>query len=1018
VKKIALLLSLLLIFAPTVNAAVLHTYPEIPSNGIDDDHNGTIDEAVNDVWTAVDADYKIEAEDCQILAPIAEVADDAASGSAYVQMAVGNSASDSQIRCQHAFTADDYYIWALVRNFPGSRRLWWSTSSIPRRGVNGTLAMVLPELANYTWIPLGTTGSNLNFKNGTNETAQRSVTDPGAIYIMLEPGIQLDALVLSPNISTDAGAIFTAGPTQIAYEIRDIGDGNSMPTADGTIDAIWANVPAVSYAGWNQGVTGSPSTKLVWDKDSTPKRLCALHTYTLANLVGGVTTDDTDLSGDTALYLYWKITNLTRTRDADSYLMGVNMDATQAVIDANWPDGNFSTTVDLANLSHGRSYSGNVVVIEVCFDIPGSPVADQQILLNVRANERVTGTGAGHWGAFNQSPTQTYQIDGWGVAKLSSTGVAASADETAPVLTSCSAVNVGNANFDAQCTTDEGGTAWVEYDTDDDGAVSGGDFVVGQSTPVGTGVITLNVPSLTQGTAYEWRMRIQDAAGNTGDGAVVDTTTTSETQRFVSVSGTGTEAGTNCADTNDTTRCPLSQIAVRASPGETWIIKDGTYATTSTGRININGAATGTGAANGTVTQPVTVRAENERQAWIQSNGAVIPFEMKNCSYWRVEGLRLSQADLASPTHTGNNVLLWNVHNFVFRRNLLQFNNRYAGGASFAVEIAMTNSLIEENELYDYHRNGMAISLSSNNNVIRRNYINSRSRADITGGYVSGDKTRGDTGFACYPCHTNIFENNIVENVGAGVDVLAQNPGSNDNLILGNVTLDSWRGTVITARGSTDVTMPHRNHFRDFVAIGNDEYGWSSASAKESRCDNCTLINNGGGFRAVRDPNLPGDGTYSVFGDNVLSYNNNTNSNINAGLIIDTSVGSWTFLIDYMNSFGHGTNFNPAATNPSITNELSIDPQIGSCKLWLPDASPMKGAGKGGADIGANILYAYENGVLTSNKLFDTGTNKWQSQYMGAIVEGVNSDPANSLTGVFARLNVGAANGCAFPAGY
>jgi hypothetical protein len=353
------------------------------------------------------------------------------------------------------------------------------------------------------------------------------------------------------------------------------------------------------------------------------------------------------------------------------------------------------------------------------------------------------------------------------------------------------------------------------------------------------------------------------------------------------------------------------------------------------------------------------------------------------------------------------------MNNFIFRRNLLQYNNRYRNGAPFATETAMTNSLIEENELYSYHRNGLAIAQGSNNNIIRRNYINGRGRADIPGGYSSGDAATGDTGIACYPCSQNIFENNIIENTGAGIDIISS---SNDNLWYGNIAINNWRGMNSTARANNDAEMPHKNYFKDFVALNSQEWGVSSVSSKETRCDNCTLMDNGGGLRAVRDPHsgFQGDGNYSVFSDNTLSYNNNTNGNLSRGLNIETGVGSWTFAIDYMNSFGHGSNFNPAATHASITNELSIDPKLGTCKVRIPDSSPMKGAGKGGRDIGANVLYRYEKGVLTSQPLWNPTTGEFPR---GAVIPGVNDVAGASAFDVHKRLNVNA-NGCPLPAGY
>ena len=74
------------------------------------------------------------------------------------------------------------------------------------------------------------------------------------------------------------------------------------------------------------------------------------------------------------------------------------------------------------------------------------------------------------------------------------------------------------------------------------------------------------------------------------------------------------------------------------------------------------------------------------------------------------------------------------------------------------------------------------------------------------------------------------------------------------------------------------------------------------------------------------------------------------------------------------------------------------------------------------ADIGANVLYRYENGVLQNGiggtavkRLWDTTTGAWLAA--GAIVPGVNDIAGQSAFDVHKRLNVNV-NGCSLPASY
>jgi len=141
--------------------------------------------------------------------------------------------------------------------------------------------------------------------------------------------------------------------------------------------------------------------------------------------------------------------------------------------------------------------------------------------------------------------------------------------------------------------------------------------------------------------------------------------------------------------------------------------------------------------------------------------------------------------------------------------------------------------------------------------------------------------------------------------------------------------------------------------------------------------------------------------------ENTLAVNNSK-----LGFFVDASAQAINWAIDHSNAYNNATNYSPADAH--VTNSLSIDPQLGTCKVWIPDASPMKRAGKNGADIGANILYRYQDGVLTTQPLWDPVTGQFPC---GAIVPGVNDLPGQSCFDVHQRLHVNT-NGCPFPAGY
>jgi hypothetical protein len=151
-----------------------------------------------------------------------------------------------------------------------------------------------------------------------------------------------------------------------------------------------------------------------------------------------------------------------------------------------------------------------------------------------------------------------------------------------------------------------------------------------------------------------------------------------------------------------------------------------------------------------------------------------------------------------------------------------------------------------------------------------------------------------------------------------------------------------------------------------------------------------------------------GNGASSTFVVNSLAGNN-----AGAGFSIGTTLQEGGWGIDHSNAHNNSRNYLPSS-HVNITNSGSIDPLLGACKVWIPASSPLKGAGLSGGDKGANILYRHQNGVLTSNPLWDPATGKFPH---GTLVVGVNDVTGKSAFDVHQRLNVNT-SGCAFPAGY
>jgi hypothetical protein len=129
------------------------------------------------------------------------------------------------------------------------------------------------------------------------------------------------------------------------------------------------------------------------------------------------------------------------------------------------------------------------------------------------------------------------------------------------------------------------------------------------------------------------------------------------------------------------------------------------------------------------------------------------------------------------------------------------------------------------------------------------------------------------------------------------------------------------------------------------------------------------------------------------------------------GVMVD---GIDDFVIERCDTWGNGLG-DDNIDEPSgdgeghIRNCLAVEPTgiglgEGQAVVFIPADSNMKGAGTDGADIGANVLYRYVNGVLTDEPLWDPETGEFPH---GALVEGVNDRPGRSAFDVHKRLNIG-----------
>jgi hypothetical protein len=431
----------------------------------------------------------------------------------------------------------------------------------------------------------------------------------------------------------------------------------------------------------------------------------------------------------------------------------------------------------------------------------------------------------------------------------------------------------------------------------------------------------------------------------------------------------------------------------KLQPGDTLILKDGTYAGWNSGYPFINCALNGV--QNGTITSPITIKAQNERRAFLSGHGGKAAFMMTNCSYWNVQGLRAKSTDKAGATGSVSVFVVYKSKHVTFKRLLVTHNNRYANSHLLLLAHS-TNILVEESEFYNFQRYAI-LNWHTNNSIFRRNYFNSRGYADVTGGWESLAKDRGDMGIVLYPGSHNIHENNVSENNLTGMGIQATSPSVN-NRFFGNISLNDLHGFHMQARGNGD-KMPMDTIIENHVSITPEHSGLWARSAKNTQVKNISVLGGRGGIVSDLIPNA-GDGFYSFFSKNSL-----VSQTSGHGFAM---IGQTEFSHKFPSVYNTHIKFYP---NKNYFNEKTDDPKLGTCKVFIPKSSPRKGQGEGGTDIGANVLYRYKNGVLTNQPLWNTTTGAFPK---GALVKGINDIPGSSLFDVHKRLNVNT-NGCSLP---
>ena len=476
--------------------------------------------------------------------------------------------------------------------------------------------------------------------------------------------------------------------------------------------------------------------------------------------------------------------------------------------------------------------------------------------------------------------------------------------------------------------------------------------------------------------------------------------------------GNDSNAGTQASPYLTFTKA-LAAMSTAGCPGASGCIlylENGTYGpSTGTGFASIN-CATGGNAANGTSSAPMTLQAVNERQAWLKGDGSGQPFSLVNCAYWTTNGLHVSDTDYSTPATPGVMSFQGDTH-FTISRNLVDHTNRCQNAHAITLDYGNSNGLIQENEVYYYHRHAIISYSNSNSNELRRNYSNYRNYGLLSCYQPSGTPPVG-AGVQSYGSSTLTEENNIAEGgTGLGNEPVTGGPYISNVAHYGDINLNSDGGGItVSSHEAVNASAPANISFSNDVVINAASVSAYFRCATGSALTNVSIFNNSyAGSPVIQDSNggVCGSGvTESI----TISHSEIVNQ---ANLAVSTgfNIANGNSTISNSGSFA-----STAISNASVSNPFTGNPGFGNCLLWPPDGSAAATAG-----VGATILYATEGGTINTGKPLWNSSGQFSLNYRGAIVAGGVNDPATypgqTLADVGGRLNVNQ-GGCSFPGAY
>ncbi|MDA8085221.1 MAG: hypothetical protein M0Z75_00800 [Nitrospiraceae bacterium] len=442
---------------------------------------------------------------------------------------------------------------------------------------------------------------------------------------------------------------------------------------------------------------------------------------------------------------------------------------------------------------------------------------------------------------------------------------------------------------------------------------------------------------------------------------------------YVSPGGSDSAAGTSSAPWGT-----FSHAMPALRPGDTLYLEDGTY------NQSLNISVSGSSGAY------VTVKALNDGKAIVSTTYPTSPLVIYNRSYVEVDGINFRNSGAYdSNTYCAtdgngysnvNGINIYNSNHIILRRDV-------ANGASGCNSAVIGLAAVSDSLLEDCAGSGqgrVVLNMNSCNNItIRRCWL--RYTGPSTGGGDTANITQ------VYDSDNVLMENNIgVNYTGEGIEFFntwAHYGSDYGNKFYGNIAWSPYAGVA----GAL---------FLDSAECGETVSGTVFS-------DNVGIVGSGG-WNAEVVNSAPSDGTiYTnntfVGGSGLVMAHRGGCSN-QASVAQNVSGNSWVSLSpamsgDTIEAHDYNNYYNVGSVGAGLSsNETQLNPDYPTSTYglgaYLMAPPALKGKGGSGSDIGANVLYEYVNGTLTSTPLWP-----WPMESRIAAEFGVSPTYANDGAG-------------------